>query len=153
MLYKGVLACEGRRGSFFRRDRLHLFSTLLRQPDPSVQYSALMCIWLASFDKTRALSMRSPLFLERVVALLTERWNARAKVIRLVLAILKNLSGSDDVAHELLDLGVTRLLERGHIARMLANDAEAMEDAKTISKALENSKAVSFSFSDFLSLI
>uniref|UniRef100_A0A7S3GG84 ATPase V1 complex subunit H C-terminal domain-containing protein n=1 Tax=Palpitomonas bilix TaxID=652834 RepID=A0A7S3GG84_9EUKA len=169
----------GRVGGGMGGDRLHLFTSALRVSDTQTQYAALKCIWLASFDaKLVSYYMSSSLFLESVVSLLTVQRNARAKVIRVVLAVLKNLvcveggggggkasrkgvdqSGGEEVgisngggggggrnaavrreiAQELLDLGVVKLMEASSVRRVIEQDEEAKVDAEAIRSAVERS--------------
>lgn len=108
---------------FAREDGLSLLAGLLKGLSPSFQllYQNLYCLWLLSYNTQLAETLGSIQAIPKIVHVLKNI--TKAKIIRMSLAILKNLLNKAKNNQQMIDMGAVLILQK-----IKANDKTGDED-------------------------
>jgi len=98
-------------------------------------YSSLYCIWLLSFMREIRREMVDPVFIRNLCFLL--KAVTKDKVLRLCLAILKNLLRVAKSEELMISFGLPKSIEIIKSKPALVSDKDILEDATTIEESLD----------------
>jgi len=121
---------------FKTEDGIQQVGGLLKNPRATAQayYQAVYCLWLLSFNSEIATSFPDTLIISRLVDLLKTQ-QAKEKILRIVLATLRNLLDKGTSNTQMIDAGIIRLLDQFSVRRWGDEDMVADIDALRVTLA------------------